>query len=281
KAPVVHPVDTRAEQQHARERLLREQGNALLSHGRVNEAYAKFAELNRMAPHSPAVIAILQKLNGIRAQQEIGRQQQANAKAKFDEGLALYNQKKYDEAIPLLSEAFSLNPQSDDAAKYLKLAQQEQASAEEAKTQARQRKQTTPVQQARTTGVAPQPQSHATATGGDGANHASSTPPAQFTTMFNSPFADGYVMVKVGPDIIVREQLFSESRFLHRKSPRAVNVVNNLTPKNADVEVWVVVPSLQIQEHHTIPRVNLMPGSSHRLTITADASSKKFDYSIN
>jgi hypothetical protein len=135
------------------------------------------------------------------------------------------------------------------------------------------------VQQARTATVAPQPRT--TATGGDGGNHAANSAPAQLNTMFNSPFADGYVLVKVGSDIIVREQLFSESRFLHRKSPRSVNVVNNLTPKNADIEVWVVVPSQQIQEHRTIPRVNLQPGSSHRLTITADATSKKFDYSIN
>jgi outer membrane protein assembly factor BamD (BamD/ComL family) len=280
KAPSARPVDTRAEQLHARERLLRQQANTLLSQGRVNEAYAKYVELNKMAPNSPAVVAMLQKLNSIRAQQEIGRQQQANAQAKFEQGLALYNQKKYAEAVPLLSEAFSLNPQSDEAAKYLKLAQQEQAAAEEAKTQSRQRRQTTPVQQARTATVAPQPQPRVTGAG-DGTNRAASTAPAQLNTMFNSPFADGYVMVKVGPDIIVREQLFSESRFLHRKSPRSVNVVNNLTPKNADVDVWVVVPSQQIQEHHTIPRVNLLPGSSHRLTITADAASKKFDYSIN
>jgi serine/threonine protein kinase/outer membrane protein assembly factor BamD (BamD/ComL family) len=281
KAPTAHPVDTRAEQQHARERLLRQQANSLLSQGRVSDAYAKYAELNKMAPNSPAVIAMLQKLNGIRAQQEIGRQQQANAQAKFEQGLALYNQKKYAEAIPLLSEAFSLNPQSDDAAKYLKLAQQEQAAAEEAKLQARQRRQPAPMQQARTTTTVPQPQPRTTAAGGDGAGHPANTAPAQLNITFNSPFADGYVMVKVGPDIIVKEQLFSESRFLHRKSPRNVNVVNNLIPKNADVDVWVVVPSQQIQEHHTIPRVNLLPGSSHRLTITADAASKKFDYSIN
>ncbi|HEX3581011.1 MAG TPA: protein kinase [Thermoanaerobaculia bacterium] len=281
KAPAAHPVDTRAEQQQARERALRQQANTLLSQGRVNDAYAKYAELNRMAPNSPAITAMLQKLNTIRAQQEIGRQQQENALAKLNEGLALYNQKKFAEAIPLLSEAFSLNPQSDDAAKYLKLAQQDQAAAEEAKSQSRQRRQATPVQQARTTTTAPQPQPRTTATGGDGANHAPAAAAAQLNTMFNSPFADGYVMVKVGPDIIVKEQLFSESRFLHRKSPRSVNVVNNLTPKNADVEVWVVVPSQQIQEHHVIPRVNLQPGTSRRLTITADAASKKFDYSIN
>jgi predicted Ser/Thr protein kinase/tetratricopeptide (TPR) repeat protein len=281
KAPAAHPVDRRAEQQHARERVLREQGNALLRQGRVNEAYAKFAELNRMAPNSPAVVAMLQKLNATRAQEEISRQQQVNAKAKFDAGMVLYNEKKYADAIPLLSEAFSLNPASDDAAKYLKLAQQEQAAAEEAKA-TRQRRQPTPVQQARTT-APPQPSSqpHTTVTGGDGGNHAASSAPAQFNTFFKSPFADGYVMVKFASDIVVREQLFSESRFLHRKSPRIVNVVNNLTPKNADMEVWVVVPSLQIQEHHIIPRVNLQPGSSHRLTITADATSKKFDYSIN
>jgi serine/threonine protein kinase len=281
RTPSAHPVDTRAEQQHARERVLREQANALIRQGRVNEAYAKFAELNKMAPRSPGVTAMMQKLNTIRAQEEIGRQQQANAKGKFDEGMALYNQKKFAEAIPLFNEAFSLNPNFDDAAKYLKLSQQEQAAAEEAKAQSRQRKQQTPVQQARTTTTAPLPQPHATATGGDGGNHAVSSAPAQLTTMFNSPFADGYVMVKIGPDIIVREQLFTESRFLHRKSPRAVNVVNNITPKNADIEVWVVVPSQQIQEHRVIPRVNLQPGSAHRLTIAADAASKKFDYSIN
>lgn len=280
KAPAAHPVDTRAEQQHARERDLRQQASALLKQGRVNDAYAKYVELNKMAPKSPAVIAMMQKLNGIRAQQEISRQQQANAQEKFNQGLALYNQKKYDDAIPLLSEAFSLNPQSEDAAKYLKLAQQEQAAAEEAKAQSRQRKQQQPVQQARTTSAAPQPQPHTSATGGDGANHAANVAPAQLNTLFNSPFADGYVMVKVGPDIIVKEQLF-ETRFWRRKVPRNINVVNNITPKNADVEVSVVVPSQQIQEHHTIPRVNLQPGTSHRLTITADAASKKFDYSIN
>jgi len=103
----------------------------------------------------------------------------------------------------------------------------------------------------------------------------------QFNTFFNSPFNDGYVIVKVGPDIILREQLFTESRFLHRKAPRSVNATTNLTAKNTDIEIWVTVPSQQIQEHHILSRVNLQPGSAHRLTITADAASKKFDYSLN
>lgn len=286
RAPSIPTVNVQAERQHARERELREQGSALLRQGRVNDAYAKFAELNRMAPNSPAVIAILQKLNSVRAQEEIGRQQQANAKTKFDEGMALYNQKKYAEAIPLFSEAFSLNPNSEDAAKYLKLAQQEQQNIENAKAEARQRRLTTTTgQQARTTTTtsAPQPQpGHTTATGGDGANHsATSASPVQFNVFFKSPFADGSVTVKVGADIIANEQLFTESRFLRRRSPKTVNVTTNITPKNSDIEVTVNVPSLQIQEHHIIQRVNLQPGSAHRLTITADAASKKFDYSLN
>jgi tetratricopeptide (TPR) repeat protein len=250
----------------------------------VNEAYAKFAELNRMAPNSPAVVAMLQKLNSIRAQEEIGRQQQANAKAKFDEGMALFNQKKFAESIPLFSESFSLNPNSEETAKYLKFARQEQQNAEDAKAaQARQRKVTaTSTQQAHATTTAPLIQPHTTATGGDGSHTAANnTTPVQFTTFFNSPFNDGYVIVKVGADIILREQLFTESRFLHRKSPRAVNVTTSLTPKNTDIEISVVVPSQQIQEHHSLLRVNLQPGSAHRLTITADAASKKFDYSLN
>src|SRR5438270_481597 len=87
KAPKTRPVDTRAEQQHSRERLLRQQANTFLAQGRVNDAYAKYAELNKMAPNSPAVIAMMQKLNAVRAQQEIGRQQTANAQAKFNDGL--------------------------------------------------------------------------------------------------------------------------------------------------------------------------------------------------
>jgi serine/threonine-protein kinase len=285
KAVPQRTVDVKAEKQAAYERQLRQQANGLLKQGRVTDAYAKFAELKRVAPNSPAVTAMMQKLDAMRAQEEIGRQQLANAKAKFDQGLALYNQKRYADAIPLLSESFSLNPNSEETANYLKLAQQEQQKVDDTKEQARQQKKLATNSTQPRPGMGPPTGTRATTAGGDGAHGGvpAANAPAQFTTVFRSPFADGYVMVKVGADIIVREQIWEERGRLmfRRKYPRNVNVLTNVTPKNADIEVWVVVPSLGIQEHHVLPRINLQPGSSHRLTITADATSKKFDYSIN
>ena len=67
----------------------------------------------------------MQKLSQIRQQDEIGKQQLAVAQQKFDQGLALYNQKKFAEAIPLFDESFHINPNSDATVQYLKLAQQE------------------------------------------------------------------------------------------------------------------------------------------------------------
>ncbi|HUP59250.1 MAG TPA: hypothetical protein VNA69_02395 [Thermoanaerobaculia bacterium] len=106
--------------------LLRQEAQTLLRQGRVHDAYMKFAELDRLSPDSPDVKAILVRLNAIRQQEEIGRQQLAVAKKKFDEGLALFNQKKFTAAIPLFRESFSINPSSAEAAQYLKLAQEEE-----------------------------------------------------------------------------------------------------------------------------------------------------------
>jgi serine/threonine protein kinase len=289
KAVPQRAVDVKAEKERAYERQLREQANTLLKQGRAADAYAKFAELKRVAPNSPAVTAMLQKLDAMRAQEEIGRQQLANAKAKFDQGLALFNQKKYAEAIPLFSESFSLNPNSEETANYLKLAQQQQQQQQLDDSRAEQARQK---KLAAVTSTQPHPanvpqtatRGAAAPAGGDGA-HAppASTAPAQLATLFNSPFTDGYITVKVGADVIVREQLWEERGRLmfRRKYPRNINVLTNITPKNADVEVSVVVPSAGIQERHVLPRINLQPGSAHRLQITADAASKKFDYSIN
>ena len=36
---------------------------------------------------------------------------------------------------------------------------------------------------------------------------------------------------------------------------------------SGDLEVWVIIPSLSVQEHHSI-RVNLTPGSHHQLIVT-------------
>ncbi|MGZ4778790.1 MAG: protein kinase domain-containing protein, partial [Thermoanaerobaculia bacterium] len=113
KQPSVPVVDRAAEMRHARERQLRQEGNALIRDGKVVDAYKKFEELSRIAPNSPAVTAMMQKLNAIRQQEEISSKQLALAKQKYDQGVAAYNQKKYADAITLLQESFSLNPSAD------------------------------------------------------------------------------------------------------------------------------------------------------------------------
>jgi len=121
----VPAVDKVAEAKVAKERSLRNEGNRLLHEGRVNDAYARYEQILKLAPRSPAILGLMQKLSQIRQQDEVGRQQLTTAQQKFDEGLALYNQKKFDEAIPLFEESFHLNPNPDATAQYLKLAQQE------------------------------------------------------------------------------------------------------------------------------------------------------------
>ena len=54
-----------------------------------------------------------------------------------------------------------------------------------------------------------------------------------------------------------------------------------LPAKNADVQVWITVPSLKIQEHHNMSGVRFEPGSSHRLTVNYNAASKTFSYVLN
>ena len=51
-------------------------------------------------------------------------------------------------------------------------------------------------------------------------------------------------------------------------------------PANTDIDIWVVVPSMQIQEHHTIHQ-NFAPGSSHKLLVSYDQTAKKFGYEFN
>src|SRR5437660_611220 len=117
-----------------------------------------------MAPSSPAVTNILQKLSVIRQQDMISKQQFALAKEKYDQGLHLFNDKKYAESIPMFEESFHLNPNSDDTANYLKLAQQEQQKADEAKRSrnAQTRLVTTNTRGPTTTTAPPNPQTRTT-----------------------------------------------------------------------------------------------------------------------
>lgn len=278
KAPAPATVDTAAEARLAREKQLRAEGNALLRQGRATDAYAKFEELNRLSPNSPYVTDILQKLNAARMQEEISKTQLAQAKAKFDEGLLLFNQKNYPEAIARFQESFSINPNSIETADYLKLAQAEHQKAEA--TRLASRRATTakvPVTTAKTDpGGAP---------AGDGGSQAApNSAPAQLTTVFAHPFTDGRIVVRAGADIVANETLFIEQRRAFRRTAkvaRPVNVTHSVPAKNADVQVWVTVPAAGVQEHHVIPNVRLNPGQNHRLLVTYDPVTKKFAYDVN
>lgn len=270
----VPPVDTRAEAQHARERKLRLEGNRLLHEGRVDDAYAKYTELLKIAPRSPAINTLVQKLSMIRQQEEIGKQQLAAAQAKFNEGVALFNEKKFADAIAPLAESFRLNPNSEATAQYLKAAQQEdervkaeRAARKAAQQQPRVAQSGTAQQLPIARPVQAQPQAVAA--------------PASLTTVVNSNAGDGYIMVRLGSEVLAHENLYTVAGFLRRRSPRAVNVTKEFSARNGDLEVFLVIPSLNINEHRTLPSQNFPSGANRRLTVTFDRASKRADYQLN
>lgn len=277
KHPDVPAIDATAENRRTKERKLREEGNALLHQGRVSEAYAKYEQLLKLSPGSPYASSMMQRLNAIRAQEAVTKQQRDLAQQKFQEGLALYNDKKYPQAILLFQESFSTNPSSNEAAEYLKLAQQEQQKVDAARIN-RNRSST-------------QPRGTTTTNGGEvadtttGTTQAAAASPVSLTTVFTHPFTDGHVVVRIGADIVVNEKIFDEkpARLFRRATrvPRPVNVTSSLPAKNADVQIWVTAPQQNVQEHHVMTAVRFEAGSSHRLTIHYDEASKKFSYELN
>ena len=280
--PDIPKVDTKREAHVARERQLRLEGDLLLRQGRVTDAYAKFEELQRFeeAPPSQYVASLMQKLNAIRQQEEVSKQQLAAAQAKFQEGLTLFNEKKYADAIVRFQESFALDPNTPEAGEYLKIAQLELQKAEAARLAARQQRQTgrTTVPGTTTTqgGTTPT-QGTQTAT--------VSNEPVLIRTMFTHPFTDGNVLVRVGGDVVASQRLYDDkpARFLRRASraPKNVDISGTFPAKSADVQVWITVPALKINEQHTIPEVRFDPGGSHRLVIRYDAATKRFTYELN
>ncbi len=278
----VPAVDKRAEAKAATERKLREEANRLLQQGRVNDAYARYEQILKLDPHSPAITGLMQKLSMIRQQDEAGRQNLALAQQKFDEGLALYNQKKFAEAIPFFDQSFHLNPNSDATAQYLKLAQQEDERVRSERAAARSTKGTSQSRPPQTTTMPPRTGTTATTT------RASQPPPTQpvngpasLTTVVNSSVADGYITVHAGSDLVAQETLYSETRFLHRHEPRTVNVTKEFPAKSADLDFWLVIPTLNVNEHRTLRARTFEPGVNHKLTVTFDAKTKKIDYQFN
>jgi serine/threonine protein kinase len=262
-------TDTAAAELRERERQLRTEGNELLRQGRVRDAYDRFEELAKIAPNSPAVNILLQKISALRTQEDIGRAQVILAQQKLDEGIALIEQKKYPEAILVLQTSHSLNPNHPDVERHLQTAQEEQARIEAARI----------AREQRTTqaggGQAKQPP----AQGAAAASQA--IQPAQLTTTFTHPFVEGYMLVKVGADTVVQANLSETTgRFIRRRTPKPVSVTTEIVPKNTDVQVFIVVPGQRVNEQHTLPH-NFRPGSTQRLTITYNPQAKTFAYVMN
>ncbi|MGZ5442337.1 MAG: protein kinase domain-containing protein [Thermoanaerobaculia bacterium] len=279
KQPDLPAVDTAAEARIARERQLRLEGDALLRQGRVTDAYAKYDELRRLAPKSPYVTNIVQKLNAIRQQEEAGKQHLAQAQVKFQEGMTLFDEKNYPDAIARFQEALAIDPNLAEAAAQLTLAEAEQQKLDDARVVRQQR------QQAGRKAATATATSASSAEPSPATQTVAATQPATITTVFAHPFTDGNIIVRIGADIVASERLFTERRrrvigTLVREA-RPISVSREFPAKNADVQVWVTVPQLKIQEHHNIPAVRFEPGGNHRLIVRYDATAKTFTYELN
>jgi serine/threonine protein kinase len=277
-------VDTRAEAMVAKERRLRTEGNRLLHEGRLNDAYDRYEQVLKLAPRSPAITVLIQKLSLVRQRDEVGRQQLATAQQDFDQGLALYNQKKFAESIPLFEESFHLNPNLDATAQYLKAAQQEDARVKTERTTTRAARATSErlPQTAGTSTSTTRPNGSTTTTRvPQPVTPQVASAPASLTTVVNSMVTDGYIVVRAGADEVARENLWAERRFFHTRAPRQVNVTKEFPAKNADLEFWVVVPNLGMSEHRTLRAQNFEPGVNHRLVVTIDPNSKRVDFQFN
>jgi predicted Ser/Thr protein kinase len=267
KNAVVPTVDVSAEARHEHERKLRTEANDLLHQGNVAGAYAKYIELQKLAPDSPAINTLVQKLSATLQAAESSKKQIEIAKQKYEEGVAAYNQKNYDQAIELLQQSFSLNPEPEATKAYLQLAQQQLVMQQQLNA-AKQQNPQVPTNPA----VIVKRAQPTIPVGGA---------PASLNTVFDGPFSDGYIMVKVGGDIVAHENLWEEKgRFFRRQYPRPINVTKQFPPRVADVEVWVVVPKEKITEH-TVLRQAFSPGTQHRLLVAFDATSKRFTYQLN
>ncbi|HJQ37144.1 MAG TPA: serine/threonine-protein kinase [Thermoanaerobaculia bacterium] len=270
------PADMNAWAKAALMRQLRGEANSLLARGRVTDAYPKFEELSQLAPKSPYVQSMLERLNAMKLRDELTKQQVGQAKAKFDEGVAFFNAKQFPQAIQKFQESFDINPGSIETGDYLRLAQQEQQKLDAARAASR-TTQRLPAQTASTTRPA---QTTTTQT----AAPAVPSTPAQLTTTFTHPFTDGRIIVRAGADVVANEPLFTVRKggFLRRTAnlPRPVNVTHEFTAKNADVDILITVPALNINEHKTLP-FRFQPGTAHRLVVRYDAGSKNFSYELN
>lgn len=239
-------VDERKEASVARQRQLREEAQKLLQGGNVDGAYEKYLQLQQIAPNSPAVREMLDKVEKIRIANLSMRQRLEQSAQKLEEGRQLMDKKQYVKAIPLFEQAFHLNPNSEEAVNYLRMAREMLA-----------------LQQMR---AGPQV----------GGGVFPSGPTARGSTLLvtvQSPTNDGYVWIRAGNDTIVHEHLWAETQSgrLRRKIKRDVQVTRPIPSGNIGIIVALVVPSKGINQQREI-RETFEAGKSYTLVVKMEKS---------
>ncbi len=266
----IPPVDTKRQELVDRQRQLRTEGAELLRSGDIEGAYRKFVELRDLAPNSPEVARVVRSIESIRLARMSYQQRTGLAQQRFDEARRLYDAGEFNQAIPLFEEAAALDPTSEQAANYLKMSQdqlklQHLRSNESA---------------SRTAGGARGDATNVAASGSTSGD-AASTAPVTLLTTFDSPVTDGYILIKADGETIVHENIWEERRgFFRRKSPKQIAVYSQIPINTSTLDVWVVVPSLKIQEHRSI-HPNLQRQVLNRLTISLDADARKVTADIS
>jgi predicted Ser/Thr protein kinase len=253
-------VDTRREAAIAKQRQLRLEAEQLLAVGNTEGAYYKYRELLTLAPRSPYVRARLAKLEEVRVAALSERQRLDQARAKLEEGKKLINERKYAEAVPLLEEAFLLDPTLEEATTYLEFATQfiELSKAQQ--------------ERARVAAAATRSPGAPTPT------PAAAGGPATLRVSMNSPVNNGYLLVNVNGSMAAYEALFTERRGLIRRTqPRNLSVEKELPAGTWNIEVVVQVPNQKISERRTLAPVTIRPGSAHTLTVTLDARTRRVE----
>lgn len=258
--------DTVRETAVARQRALRLEGARLLAAGDVDGAHAKYAELLKLAPKSPAMAQIMAQVEQLRLEQMTGKQRLVEAQTALEAGKKLYEQRRFADAIPLFEEAFHLDPDSETAVNYLRMSREQLSLAALGPN---------------TRGGPPRPQPTKPAAGTPGEAVAENASPAALVTVLSSTSTDGYIMVKIDGQTVLHENLWTErkSGIFRRRAPRELNEYREVAPSESDVQVWLIIPSQKITEHRTF-RKRFGPGVIHRLVVTVDAESKKVEMKL-
>jgi predicted Ser/Thr protein kinase/tetratricopeptide (TPR) repeat protein len=270
------PVDTRAERLRHQQHQVRTEANRLLRSGNVDNAYQKFQDLSRIAPSSPFVGNMLQQLGAIKLQEVSVKERQIQSKEKLAQGLTLYNNNQVSEAIPLFQEAAQLDPTSNDAAHYLKRAQDEQKQ-----TDSRSRNRSVPGAPIAVNGGAGAVTGGVTTTRAGSPDAARSGGTASLTISFDSPVNDGYIQVKSGGQTLLHVNLWEDRKraIFHYRAARAINETREVRA-HGDLDIWIIVPSMQISWNRRLD-LNYLPGSAHKLILALDRTTHQISFQTN